>query len=458
MLLLLLALLWRREGAEGQGGPGMGPQGDYWLQVQGAEVQEGLCVRVPCKCSYPEEGWSPSDTAFGYWFRKGASVQLVATNNPGQKVRPEAQGRFRLLGNPRDCDCSLDIRDARRSDSGTYFFRVERGPIVRYSYTQNLLSVRVTALTDTPDILISGTLESGRPSNLTCSVPWDCKWGIPPIFSWMSAALTFQGPRTHRFSVLTLTPRPQDHGTSLTCQVTLPRAGVTTMRTIHLNVTYSPQNLTVTVFRENNTAPTALENGSSLSVLEGQALHLVCVVNSNPPARLSWARGRLTLCSPTPGVLELPGVREADEGEYACRAQNALGSQHVFLSLLLQRAWPLSEGMLGAVLGASAMALIFLVLCIVVLLVRSHRKKATKPAAGAGNTGMESANAVTRSGSQGPLIESWASNLPPDAAMRPSGAREELHYATLHFGEKEPWGRQEQVATGVEYSEIRIHK
>lgn len=32
--------------------------------------------------------------------------------------------------------------------------------------------------------------------------------------------------------------------------------------------------------------------------------------------------------------------------------------------------------------------------------VRSHRKKATKPAVGTGNTGMESANAVTRSGSQ----------------------------------------------------------
>ncbi|XP_042774045.1 sialic acid-binding Ig-like lectin 8 isoform X2 [Panthera leo] len=400
MLLLLLALLWVREGAEGQRVAGRGPQGDYWLQVQDAKGQEGLCVRVSCRCFYPREGWSESTPALGYWFRKGAGVQqdvLVATNNPDGKVWQESQGRFRLLGNPQDYDCSLDIRDVQRGDSGTYVFRVERGPSVRYTYTRDQLSVHVTALTQTPDIFISGTLESGHPSNLTCSVPWACAWGTPPIFSWTSAALTALGPKTHLSSVLTLTPRLQDHGTDLTCQVTLPGTGVTTMRTIHLNVSYSPWNLTIAVFQENGTAPTALENGSSLSVLENQSLRLVCVVNSNPPARLSWAQGHLTLCSPNPGVLELPRVQERDEGEYTCRAQNAVGSQHVSLSLLLQRkAWPLSERLLGAVGGAGATALIFLVLCIIIILVRSHRKKVTKPSVGTENTGMESANVVTR--------------------------------------------------------------
>uniref|UniRef100_A0A8C0L3G2 Ig-like domain-containing protein n=1 Tax=Canis lupus dingo TaxID=286419 RepID=A0A8C0L3G2_CANLU len=73
--------------------------------------------------------------------------------------------------------------------------------------------------------------------NLTCSVPWACEQGIPPIFSWMSAALTSLGPRTHLSSVLTLTPRPQDHGTNLTCQVQFPAVGVMVERTIQLNVT-----------------------------------------------------------------------------------------------------------------------------------------------------------------------------------------------------------------------------
>ena len=88
-----------------------------------------------------------------------------------------------------------------------------------------------------PDILISGTLESGHPGNLTCSVPWAYVWDMPPILSWTPAALTSLGPRTHLSSVLTLTPQPQDHSTNLTCQVKLPTSGVIVERTIQLNVT-----------------------------------------------------------------------------------------------------------------------------------------------------------------------------------------------------------------------------
>uniref|UniRef100_A0A671ERB4 Ig-like domain-containing protein n=1 Tax=Rhinolophus ferrumequinum TaxID=59479 RepID=A0A671ERB4_RHIFE len=72
---------------------------------------------------------------------------------------------------------------------------------------------------------------------LTCSVPWACERGTPPIFSWTSAALASLGPRTLLSSMITLTPRPQDHGTNLTCQVKFPAVDVTMERTIQLNVT-----------------------------------------------------------------------------------------------------------------------------------------------------------------------------------------------------------------------------
>ncbi|XP_046539755.1 sialic acid-binding Ig-like lectin 8 [Equus quagga] len=402
LLLLLMAMLWWREGAEGQREPWRYYQA-YQLRVQRTVVvPEGLCVRVPCFFTYPQVGWNDSTPAHGYWFWEGAKTNQdapVATNDPDRKVQEETQGRFHLLGNPHTYNCSLDIRDARRTDNRTYFYRVVRGK-QKWNYIEDYLSVHVIALTHLPDILIQGTLHSGHPMNLTCSVPWACEQATPPIFSWMTSALTALGPRTQRSSVLTLTPRPQDHGTSLACQVNLPGAGVTRTRTVLLDVSYPPQNLTVTIFLGNSTAPTTLESGSSLSVQEGQSLRLVCVADSNPPARLSWAHGSQTL-SPSQslnlGVLELPQVESSHEGKFTCQAQHPQGSLHISLSLSVQsectgKACPLPGVMLGAVGGAGAKTLLFLSFCIFVIIVRRRRKEATRPAAGVRDTDMESAN------------------------------------------------------------------
>ncbi|MBZ3889341.1 Myeloid cell surface antigen CD33 [Sciurus carolinensis] len=160
----------------------------------------------------------------------------VATNDPARRVQEETQGRFLLLGDPTTKNCSLSIRRARNSDTGSYFFRMEKGN-VKWNYCANRVSVNVTALTHSPDILLPGNLESGHPSNLTCSVPWACEQGTPPTFSWEGTSVSSLCTSITHSSVLTLTPRPQDHGTYLTCRVTFPAAGVTTERTIQLNVT-----------------------------------------------------------------------------------------------------------------------------------------------------------------------------------------------------------------------------
>ncbi|CAO2614555.1 Sialic acid-binding Ig-like lectin 6 [Lemmus lemmus] len=158
----------------------------------------------------------------------------MATNNPNQPVK--SQGQFHLSGDPRNNDCSLDIRDVQRTDNGSYFFRMEKDSL-KWNYYLDQLSVQVIALTHIPNIDIPQTLELGLPSNVTCSVPWACERGTPPIFSWMTTALASLGPRTTLSSVLTLTPRFQDHGTNLICQVAFPAVGVTVQKTIQINVT-----------------------------------------------------------------------------------------------------------------------------------------------------------------------------------------------------------------------------
>uniref|UniRef100_A0A8C3WSA3 Ig-like domain-containing protein n=1 Tax=Catagonus wagneri TaxID=51154 RepID=A0A8C3WSA3_9CETA len=331
LLVLLLPLLvqWGGEWGRGEGTP-LG--GGLELQ-QNVTVQEGLCVQVPCTFSYP---WGSFGTTSVSWFRKGAGRKrdlLVATNKLGQKLHEGSQGRFFLLGDPQANNCSLSIRDVNAGDSGTYFFQMEVD-FRKHAYRDKPLSLEVTALSLTPHILVPESLESGRPSNLTCAVPWACEGGTPPIFSWTSAALTSLGPRTALSSVVTLTPRPQDHGASLTCQVMLPASGVTVERTVRLNASFGRPSPSLSAFLLAK-ALKIRQNASSLPVLEGQALQLRCVADGNPPVQLSWFRGspapKATPISGT-ATLELPDVGTV-AGEVTCRAQNPLGSRNLSLSL-----------------------------------------------------------------------------------------------------------------------------
>uniref|UniRef100_A0A8C0XTT2 Ig-like domain-containing protein n=1 Tax=Castor canadensis TaxID=51338 RepID=A0A8C0XTT2_CASCN len=437
LLGLLLALLGA---GEWDGGWGL------HIQVQEAVmIQEGLCALVPCVILYSRSVWNHSAPAYGYWYWKKKNVnkqeELVATNDPDREA-DVTKSPFQLVGDPRANDCSLGISEPRKENSGRYFFRLERES-EKLASKSSLLNLTITGLTQLPDIHILEPLESGRLSLLKCSMPGACKGDLSPTFSWTGASLRSLGLDLEAYttSEIKVTPLPQDHGTYLTCRVTLPKIGVSTERTVQLNVScecqkllcrslslslflvlesqgnvtfleaqkgqvlqllctaegqppvtlswalenrvlsrshptgsrtlglelpgvkpgdaghytcraenrlgsqdrtldlsvqYPPEELTVTVSQANRTELEILRNGSSLPVLQGQSLRLVCVTHSNPPARLSWVQGTKTLSlsrSSDPGVLELPVVQEEHEGDLTCQAQNLLGTQHFSLSL-----------------------------------------------------------------------------------------------------------------------------
>ncbi|XP_019835837.2 sialic acid-binding Ig-like lectin 6 isoform X5 [Bos indicus] len=487
LLLLLLPVVW---GA---------PLAQRLELRQNVTVQEGLCVFVPCRFSLP---WVSFGKFYMFWFRERADTKRdppVATNKPEQKLREGTQGRFSVPGEPQAGNCSLSITDVNAGDSGTYFFQVETH-FSKYAYLNKMLFLNVTgtvgslrerkghgkpglgwgrhdktpgqankmprgpalsfslpspALTHQPHVRSPGALEPGRPGNLTCSVPWACERATPPIFSWTSAAPSSLGPRTPFSSVITLTPRPQDHGTRLTCQVKFPTSGVMVERTILLNVTYAPQHVAISIFQGNRTALKILQNTSSLPVQEGQALQLLCVADSNPPAQLSWFRGSPAL-EATPisstGVLELPCVGAAEEGEFTCRAQNPLGSQNISLSLsVVCKPQPRAGKVLGAVGGAGITVLLSLCLYLI-FRVKMHRK--TQPV-----QSMDDTNQAGGSGSRERQPQFWtdtpADHPAPAGAGPISRNEQELHYAFLRFHKPKP---QKQESTHTEYSEIKIRK
>lgn len=98
------------------------------------------------------------------------------------------------------------------------------------------LRLSSSALTQEPDIHFPEPMKSGYATNLTCSLRGSCEEGRPLSFFWVGGALDSLDRQTLRSSVLTLTPRVQDHGSNLTCQVHLPEGQGTVKRTIRLNV------------------------------------------------------------------------------------------------------------------------------------------------------------------------------------------------------------------------------
>ncbi|XP_054320823.2 sialic acid-binding Ig-like lectin 11 isoform X1 [Pongo pygmaeus] len=319
----------------------------YSLQVQRqVTVQEALCVIVPCNLSYPRDGRDESAAAYGYWFKGRTNPKTgapVATNNQSREVEMSTRDRFQLTGDPGKGSCSLVIRDVQREDEAWYFFRVERGSRVRHSFMYNGFFLKVTALTQKPDVYIPETLEPGQPVTVICVFNWAFKKCPTPSFSWTGAALSPRRtrPSTSHFSVLSFTPSLQDHNTDLTCHVDFSRKGVSAQRTVRLRVAYAPKDLIISISRDNTSAMELQGNIIYLELQKGQFLRLLCAADSQPPATLSWVLQDRVLSSSHPWGprtlgLELPGVKAGDSGRYTCRAENRLGSQQRALDLSVQ--------------------------------------------------------------------------------------------------------------------------
>ncbi|XP_072471621.1 myeloid cell surface antigen CD33-like [Notamacropus eugenii] len=186
--------------------------------------------------------YTSNNTVYGYWFQGMGNNTLVATNDLQKNVKPGTRGRFHLIGDLQKDNCSLSITGVQKQDHGNYWFQVEKGDL-RHSYLYKNVSVHVEDLTQKPEISIPDILESGHQVTLTCIAPGDCREGTPPNILWTGSALSSQAfvSQDLNSSQLLFTPKAEDHGTNLTCQVKFPEATVTTEITVQLRVVGRPR-------------------------------------------------------------------------------------------------------------------------------------------------------------------------------------------------------------------------
>ncbi|XP_072463859.1 sialic acid-binding Ig-like lectin 14 isoform X3 [Notamacropus eugenii] len=331
----------------------------YDIHVQDTvTVQEGLCVSIPCSFQYPQE-YTNNNTTYGYWFQGRGNNTLVATNDPQRKVQPGAQSRFHLIGDLQKDNCSLSITGVQKKDHGNYWFHMEKGHL-RHSYLHKNVSVQVEDLTETPEIFIPDLLESRDQVTLTCIAPGDCREGMAPNFLWIGSALSSQAfvSQDLNSSHLLFTPRAQDHGTNLTCQVTFPEARVSTETTVQLRVAYRPRILgpsclwaeegsLCTCSVQGDLAPPSVHWWVGESIVHGHSsdntLRVVHSTNS------TWTNSSLILAKRLdPGL----GIR--------CEGRNPNGTHSASVLLLVpalsvqeNSSWPLVLTVLrGALMGA----------------------------------------------------------------------------------------------------------
>ncbi|XP_044274745.1 sialic acid-binding Ig-like lectin 12 isoform X2 [Varanus komodoensis] len=456
---------------------------NYWLTAPPAvSVPLGLCVIIPCNFTYEQRHADRDAPLYGYWF-EAESVYTgapVATNNPRKTVQSYTRNRFTLSEHLDQGDCSLTIKNARKTDRKQYIFRVEREPRAKFTYSFYAVPyVNVTEL-GKPEIRIPRELRAGQPVNITCTAPASCP-PMSPNMTWegiseastsgISAMLPSPSGSDVYRTVFNFRPSVADHGKLLTCSVSYgkgPRA-VQTAHTFMLDVHYPPQ--TPQFSGELIRANRSLQNFSGVTQIRaqrGDSVVLRCEVKGNPVPSVTWVRGpqppqTLQLVS-SENELKLSSLTQQHEGKYECRAQNSEGFSNAtfLLSMKLEDPSPWRLWLVSGVIGA-IITLALTVLIIAVIVTSKRCRKGRKSVTG------------SSSYTEQPTADQ-SEHLPPPKDSHIMGGNEvlempektneaiyscpddprELHYASLQFNilKTIPESLSEEPQT--EYAEIKV--
>uniref|UniRef100_H0XUK2 Ig-like domain-containing protein n=2 Tax=Otolemur garnettii TaxID=30611 RepID=H0XUK2_OTOGA len=143
-----------------------------------------------------------------------------------------------ILNKPKDSDCTLMIHDILKGDGMTYLLYADLGEQKR-AFPRENIKLSVSDLTQKSELHIPEILAVGKPVTLNCTIKGTCRETKGLFLSWKRPTLSSTAgvSGSSPTLVLHLTPKPEDHGTTLRCHLNfaldnLSRSGLVKLQAI----------------------------------------------------------------------------------------------------------------------------------------------------------------------------------------------------------------------------------
>uniref|UniRef100_A0A673VCZ7 Myelin-associated glycoprotein n=1 Tax=Suricata suricatta TaxID=37032 RepID=A0A673VCZ7_SURSU len=323
-------------------------RGGHWGAWMPSSISafEGTCVSIPCRFDFPDE-LRPA-VVHGVWYFNSPypkNYPPVVFKSRTQVVHESFQGRSRLLGDLGMRNCTLLLSSLSPELGGKYYFRGDLGGYNQYTFSEH----SVLDIVNTPNIVVPPEVVAGREVEVSCMVPDNCP-ELRPELSWLGheglgeptvlGRLREDEGTWVQVSLLHFVPTREANGHRLGCQASFPNTTLQFEGYASLDVKYPP---------------VIVEMNASVEAIEGSHVSLLCGADSNPLPLLTWMRDGTVLREAVAEslFLDLEEVTSAEDGVYACLAENAYGQENrtVGLSVMYAPRKPMVNGTMVAVEG-----------------------------------------------------------------------------------------------------------
>ncbi|XDV16398.1 hypothetical protein PO909_016132, partial [Leuciscus waleckii] len=252
-------------------------------------------VIMSCTYTYPT----------GHQIKKVFWTKTLVKDNgefPDLSEDPEYSQRLQYLGDKQQ-NCNIRLSHVTLKDSHMYYFRFITDKADVKWIGKPGVTLTVTDLqVESPE-----RVTEGDSVNLRCKS--SCALTDRATFIWYRNSQPLTERRDRNNELLLQSVRREDSG-RYSCAVD----GHTHISpAVLLNVMYPPRSISVSI------SPSGV-------IVEGDSVTLNCISDSNPPAEISWIKGRTIVGSGR--IYNISKISSDDSGEYKCKSINKHGEKY----------------------------------------------------------------------------------------------------------------------------------